>query len=65
MDLQTRIMGTVGIMIFLPLVVLVLTHPSNSQRWAAPADFAAHRGAYPVSSVPASGLDEVVCRSES
>lgn len=55
------LLGTIGIMIFLPIVVLVLTHPANPQRWATAADFAAHRRDYPVSSVPDPASGELEC----
>jgi putative membrane protein len=42
-------LATVGIVIYVPVVALFLTHPLNPQRWATAADVAAHLEDYPVS----------------
>jgi putative membrane protein len=47
------LLGTVGILLYIPIVVLALTHPLNPRRRASAADLAAHARDYPASSIPA------------
>jgi uncharacterized membrane protein len=43
------LLGTIGVVIYVPVVALVLAHPLNPQRHATPADLAAHLRDYPAS----------------
>ena len=45
------LLGVVGCLLFLPVVVLVLSHPLNPMRRAGAAELAAHRRDFPVSPV--------------
>jgi uncharacterized membrane protein len=47
------LLGTVGILLYIPIVVLALTHPLNPRRRASAADLAVHARDYPASSIPA------------
>jgi len=46
------LLGTIGILLFIPIFVLAATHLLNPRRRATPEDLAAHARDYPVSSVP-------------
>jgi uncharacterized membrane protein len=46
------VLGTIGILLYIPIVALALTHPLNPRRRASAADLAAHARDYPASSVP-------------
>ncbi len=46
------LLGTIGLLLFVPIVVLVAAHPLNPQRRASAVDLAAHARDYPASSVP-------------
>jgi len=47
------LLGTIGVLLYLPVVVLVLAHPLNPQRHARAADIAAHLLDYPQSPLTA------------
>ncbi len=51
------LLGTIGILIYMPVVALFLAHPLNPQRHATPADIAAHRRDYPVSQLAEVALE--------
>jgi putative membrane protein len=46
------LLGTIGILLFVPIFVLAASHPLNPRRRAGAEDLAAHARDYPVSSVP-------------
>jgi putative membrane protein len=48
-----RLLGTVGVVLYVPVVALFLASLLNSQRQATPADVAAHLRDYPISPVAA------------
>ena len=47
------LLGTIGVLMFVPIVVLAATHPLNPRRRATVEDLAAHRHDYPRSAVVA------------
>jgi putative membrane protein len=46
------LLGTIGILLYVPIVALVLSHPLNPRRRATADDLAAHARDYPRSEVP-------------
>jgi uncharacterized membrane protein len=46
------LLGTIGILLYVPIIVLVLSHPLNPRRRATADDLAAHARDYPRSEVP-------------
>lgn len=52
------LLGTIGILLFIPIFVLAATHPLNPRRRASADDLAAHARDYPCSAVvPACGVE--------
>ncbi len=51
------LLGTVGVLMFVPIAVLAATHPLNPRRRATAEDLAAHRRDYPRSAVLAASGD--------
>ncbi len=43
------LLGTIGILLYLPVVALFVAHPLNRQRHATPLDLSAHLRDYPSS----------------
>ncbi len=46
------LLGTIGMLLYIPIVVLAFAHPLNPRRHASADDLAAHARDYPVSSIP-------------
>jgi uncharacterized membrane protein len=53
------LLGTIGILLYLPVVALVLAHPLNPQRRARAADVTAHLLDYPRSPLASAGVPAV------